>query len=251
MASIQVKNKPAALAAVVGTALESQSNTSPAKSPWFWFVVTAVLLLVSGGVRFWRDRQFESIVDQSAACPFPLNEIPKTLGTWQAIEGSDYQLDPETARTAGSSDHIIRTYQNPDGENVVVLVLYGLAREVFAHTAEICYPTAGYKVAHDLQDSELEVAGLSAPVPVRSIVFGKTVAGISRYEEVVSTFRHGGKWVPDVASRWKLFRYQPGMFKIQVQRRVDSFSPETSPSRDLIGELVSTIENRLKVAQKK
>jgi hypothetical protein len=250
MASIQVK-KPAARSAVAGTALETEPNTSRAKSPWFWFVVTAALLLVSGGVRVWRDWQFNSIADQSAACPFPLNEIPTALGRWHAIEGSDAKLDPETARTAGSSDHLIRTYQNDDGETVVVLVLYGLAREVFAHTAEICYPSAGYKVAHDLQDTELTVPGLNAPVPVRSVVFSKTTAGISRYEEVVSTFRHGGKWVPDVGSRWKVFRYQPGMFKIQVQRQVDSFSPETSPSRSLIADLVLTIENRLSRDQKK
>ncbi len=250
MASIQVK-KPAAPALVVGSALENQASMSRAKSPWFWFAMTALLLVVSGGVRFWRDWQFESMADQSAACPFPLNEIPKTLGRWYAIEGSDLKLDPETARTAGSSDHILRTYQNDEGDTVGVLVLYGLAREVFAHTAEICYPTAGYKVAHDLQDSEIEVPGVSTPVPVRSAVFGKTLAGITRYEEVLSTYRHGGKWVPDVGSRWKLFRYQPGMFKIQVQRQVDSFSPETSPSRSLVADLVLAIESRLKGTQKK
>src|SRR6478752_2231905 len=80
------------------------------KSPWSWMVITCVLLGISGGIRTWRERQFQTIEREGSACPFPLKELPYVMGNWKAIEGSETQLDPEIARIAGSSDHVIRSY---------------------------------------------------------------------------------------------------------------------------------------------
>jgi hypothetical protein len=216
-----------------------------ANSPVKWFVATLLLLAFSGGLRFWRDHQFHVRADQSAACPFPLNEIPRILPGWHALEGADAQLEEETARVAGSSDHIIRVYQNDNGDAVSVLILYGLARTVFAHTPEYCYPGSGYKTVPGTVDRNLDVPSLDAPVRYRSSFFSKSDGGLTRYEEVLCTFRYNGSWVPETASKWKLFRYVPGMFKVQTQRRVESLSSENSPTESLVRELVSAIEARV------
>jgi hypothetical protein len=208
--------------------------------------VTSVLLLISGGIRFARDQQFSSLARESKTCPFPLNELPKVLGSWRELEGTDSQLDPLTARVAGASDHIIRVYSDlRTGETVSILVLYGLADSVFAHTPDACYPAAGFRAMMEPVDRELSRAGTASPVRCRVSHFTKTVAGAAQYDEVFCTFLHNGSWLPEVASRWKMFRYHPGMFKIQIQRHTMGITTENSPTESLLKEVVQAIESRL------
>jgi Protein of unknown function (DUF3485) len=211
--------------------------------------LACLLLGISGGIRLWRERQFQTLATESANCPFPLNEFPKTIGTWHMVDASDTQLDPEIARIAGSSDHIIRNYMDEkSGEIVNVLVLYGLADSVFGHTPEVCYPAAGYQpVKVDAPTShEFYMSGSTTPVRFRSAFFSKQVGGISQYQEVCYTFLHNGQWLPEVQSRWKWFRYHPGMFKVQLQRLASAPSKVTasSPSELLLREIVQEIDRR-------
>src|SRR5262245_48463856 len=87
-----------------------EAETKTAVSPWTWMVVTCVLLGISAGMRYCRDWQFRAMTKAGAAAPFHLNDLPKSLGSWQCMEGSQAQLEPQVARVAGSSEHIIREY---------------------------------------------------------------------------------------------------------------------------------------------
>jgi len=223
----------------------SQLAEKASVSPWGWLAVTCLFLSISGGIRLWRELQFRSLVLESKASPFPLSEIPKELGSWHAVEGSDTGLDPETARVAGSSDHIIRCYTDyKTGETVSILVLYGLASSVFAHTPDVCYPAAGY-IPKTAVDRELSLPGSATLVRFRASLFVKTVAGLSQYREVLCTFFHNGTWLPEGASRWKMFRYHPGMFKIQIERITSELSSEGSPSESLLKAVAQVIESRV------
>jgi hypothetical protein len=215
-------------------------------SPWKWLAVTCAMLGISGGTRYWSDLQATARTEESRQCPFPLNEIPKVVGEW-VFNGTEGQLDPEIARIAGSSDHIIRNYTRTiSGETVSVLVLYGLATSVFAHTAEACYPAAGFTRIGKTSDYKLTIPGAGKTAGYRVGLYSKKIApGLSQYAEVFYAFRHDGVWVPDAADRWKKFRSHPGMFKIQIERHVNEISPETSPSIALLGDLMQEIENRL------
>jgi Protein of unknown function (DUF3485) len=216
-------------------------------SPWLWMGVACLLLGASGGIRFWRARQFQTLAAESANCPFPLSEFPKTLGTWHMVDTSEAQLDPEIARIAGSSDHFIRNYMDEkSGEIVNVLVLYGPAGSVFAHTPDVCYPAAGYLPVDVPTNHEFYITGLTTPVQFRSAFFTKQVGGISQSQEVCYTFLHNGQWLPEVESRWKLFRYHPGMFKVQLQHPASALSKatENNPNESLLREIVQEIERR-------
>ena len=70
-------------------------------SPRLWVAITCLLLGISAGTRLWRDGQFYGQAEASRKCPFPLDELPKTIGSWRMIDGSAEQLDPEIARVAG------------------------------------------------------------------------------------------------------------------------------------------------------
>ncbi len=217
-------------------------------SPWKWMAVTCLILGISGGVRSWREWKFASIAVRSEAAPFPLAQLPRVAGTWKSGEGSDVPLDPEVARIAGSSDHTVRTYfDNKSGEQASTLILYGLAAVVFGHTPEACYPAAGYQVVKGPVNGTITVPGARGPVRYRWAIYVKRIGGINRYEETYYTFRHNGDWLPDAGGRWKMFRYHPGLFKVQISHPVSSLTEtgEGGPCELLLAELVRQIEERL------
>jgi Protein of unknown function (DUF3485) len=217
------------------------------RSPWVWMTVTCLILGISGGIRFWRERQFTTLAVESEASPFPLRQLPGVLGTWQVIEGSQVPLDPEIARIAGSSDHIQRRYlEEKTGEQAWTLILYGLAAQVFGHTPDACYPSAGYQLIKGPLDRSITVPGVKDPVRYHWAIYAKRDGALSRYEESFFTFRYNGEWVPDVSNRWKQFRYHPGLFKVQIARAVTTLNePGESPGESLLIEIVRQINDRL------
>jgi len=214
-------------------------------SPWGWAAVTCLILGISGGVRFWRDWEFQTLAHKSEIPPFRLAELPRVLGTWRSSEEGDSKLDPEIARVAGSKDHVVRIYQDEKtGEEVSVLVLYGLATSVFSHLPQVCYPAAGYRSIAVPEDHELTVPGTTR-VRFRRSYFAKKSGSLERQVEVCHTFLHNNEWLPEVDSRWKMFRLHPSMFKIQLERQASGPSFEDSPSESLLGELVGQINHRM------
>lgn len=222
----------------------TKRTTSPAGRNWRLVVAACLLLGISGAVRHWREIQFAQIQDQGKTAPFPLKELPMVLGSWRALEGVETTLDPEIARVAGSSDHILRTYVNDDtGERATVLVLYGLATLVWGHTPEACYPAVGFQPLVAPRDAPITLSD-GRTVLFREALYGKSRAGASSYHEVYYSFRNAGEWRAEMASRWKRFRSHPGMFKVQIERRVKTAELGGSVCHDLLAGLVEAIEKR-------
>jgi Protein of unknown function (DUF3485) len=242
----------AMMPAPVDTLDESPARTvkpSVAKylnAPWTLAIATCLLLATSGGFRFWRERQFQTIARENEQCPIALDELPTTLGSWRAVEGTNPQLDPEIARIAGSSAHVLREYvDQKSGAAVLALILYGRANSVFGHIPEVCYPANGYHqvltpVEHQFNDSTS-----SLPVRFRSAFFSKKVGMTNRLEEVYYTFHHNQQWLPEVANQWKSFRNHPGMFKVLLQRPTTNTATENSPTEALLREIVREIDVRI------
>ena len=163
---------------------QQTASTPAVMSPWTWMAVTCLLLGISGGVRFWREWQFSALAVQKGASPFPLSQIPWALGTWQAKEGSEAQLDPLIARIAGASDHVMRDYDDQKtGERASALILYGLGTTVAFHTPDECYPATGHRLVKGPIDRTITVPGVKAPVRYRWAIYAKQDGGISRYVE--------------------------------------------------------------------
>ena len=211
-----------------------------------WLAMICLLLGASGAVRYWREFQFASILTREKDSPFPLKEISTVLGDWRMVEGAEATLDPEIARIAGSSDHILRNYANQQtGETATVLVLYGLAELVCGHTPEVCYPATGGRSASPPRTLMIAGADKSAPPsPFRSEVFSRIEGGTTVYHDVYYSFRNAGTWEPSMTGRWKLFRYNPGMFKVQVQRTIKTSEPPDESCNSLLGALVTEIDTK-------
>ena len=213
-------------------------------SPWALMAVACVLVGVSGGVRFWRDYQFQAIARESSVCPFPLEDLNRSMGTWHSDKNMDGKLDPEIARVAGSSDHIVRIYvDEKTGSQVTALVLYGLARNVFGHIPEVCYPGSGFEAVGTAVDQKVEVGSIQSPVTCRKAAFTKSESG--SLVEVYYTFLHNGEWLPDVSDRWKSFRQHPGIFKIQLERHTSKISSDHSPTESLLKMIVQELASRV------
>ncbi|WP_165073813.1 exosortase-associated EpsI family protein [Paludisphaera rhizosphaerae] len=225
---------------------QTASRSSAWKLDVRWLAMICLLLGVSGAVRYWREFQFASILTREKESPFPLKDIPKILGDWRMIEGAEATLDPEIARIAGSSDHIVRNYENQrTGETATVLVLYGLAELVWGHTPEVCYPATGGKAVSVPRTVMIAGANESAPpIPFRAGVFSRIEGGMNVFHDVYYSFRNAGTWDPSMGGRWKLFRYNPGMFKVQVQRTIKSSEPPDEACNDLLSALAAEIDSK-------
>jgi hypothetical protein len=214
---------------------------------WTWLILAGVFLGISGGHRYWRDWQFQSLSKENESSPFPLKEFPKALGEWHEVEGLETRLDAEIARIAGSSDHIIRTYTHEKtGENVVVMLLYGLSQLLSSHTPTVCYPAAGFKAVPPSRNVEIPIPGSTDKALFREEHFVKHAAGAALYQQVYHSFRNAGQWSSDIQSRWRSFRHYPGMFKIQVQRQESTGSKtEKEAVEEFLGRIAGEIDRRL------
>jgi hypothetical protein len=214
--------------------------------------LACTLLGASGGVRAWQDHRFATVENYTEVSPFPLKDLPQTVGDWQAVEGSETSLEPEIARIAGSSDHMIRTYTNTTtGQSISVLVLFGPAKVVFSHRPEICYPQNGYdSVAETLSRT---ISGGTGPgAEFFSQVYAKRGDPRRRRQEVYSSFRHADRWSPDPERFWKNFRHNPSMFKVQIQRLVGESERRelNNPTEQFLALLVPEIERQIAQARK-
>jgi hypothetical protein len=219
-----------------------------AVSPLGWFSITCLLVGTAGGIRAARDWQFASLANESATCPIALDQLPKVLGSWQLIEGRESQLDPEIAKFAGANQHVLREYQDQNGNTASVLVLYGLAMSLFAHTPEICYPTKAYRKIQ-VVDREIPVRGSTAPAHYQLGIYAKMVGGLPQFTAASHMFLHNGEWIPEVQSRWKMFRAHPGMFKIQIDRKVYDTSTEIDPAESLMVAIAEDVNRRVAESQ--
>ena len=225
------------------------------RSTMVWMSVGCVLLLVSGLARAYQDQKHEIESSITETCPFPLKDLPTTLGGWKVVEGGERTLDPLTMRITGASEYIMRTYVDElTGVSLVVLVLFGPAVPVIPHTPEICYPSSGYARSGDSADREIELADSELDKRLkcqfRSAIYSKD-SGLSRLREgVYYSFRLGGIWSPNVGAGRKFPRHNPGIFKIQVQRRVADQEKLTrnDPIEQFLSHLIPAIEHRIEAA---
>ena len=85
----------------------------------------------------------------------------------------------------------------------------------------------------------------------RSSVFLKPGSLADDRQEVLYSFRHVGLWTPDASATFKRFRLEPGMYKVQVERRL---APQerhdlATPSVEFLAALLPELESRIASAE--
>jgi EpsI family protein len=230
----------------VTTAPAAAPPRGPSAGTWVRVALACALLAASGAVRWTQARRFQAISDASKESPFPLEELPLTIGPWK---GEVAKLDEQIARATGATDHILRRYVNQaTGVNVDLIALYGPATSVFIHRPETCYPSAGFELVEAPGTRTVEAGGLRAPF--RALVYLKGEGGQTERQEVYYSWRYNGRWTPDVGTFKQLERI-PGMYKVHLARSVTEHEKRDvgNPCEAFLQELLPVLEGRVRQAQ--
>lgn len=237
------------LATPASPAVESQigaeNRLAPAPSPWVWMVGACLLLAGSGAVRLWQEYRYEAAFENAQTPLFPLKELPLEFGSWVSVDG-DKEIPAATLKIAGSTDYLFRQYlDETTGVALQVLIVFGPAEQVFAHSPTVCFPATGFSLAE--QDGP-RVIPLATPARFASAVYAKPPERI----ECLWSFWHDGIWSADASQTKKLFRHHPEMFKVQVERLVieSEDRSQNNPSEDFLSKLLPVLQERIEASRK-
>ena len=225
---------------------------SPSKTPAsdrkviIWSVAASLLLVGSGVVRAVQSGRYAGEKSYLVECPFPLESIPKVVDGWHVLKGSETVLDPLTTRITGSTDHIIRTYvDEATGVLLSVLVLFGPAEPVMPHTPQVCYPSSGFQSTGETLDLDVKIDD-GEVAKFRSSIFAKSGGRSILRQGVYHSFFLDGTWSPAISTR-KFPRKNPGIFKVQIQRRVADGEKRdgSEPIEDFIKKLLPVLDKMI------
>ena len=228
---------PLALDAIAGR------PTTTSRGVLAWCLGATLLLVGSGVVRAVQSNRYNEDRTASIDCPFPLKTLPRTIGGWHVLNGSETVLDPLTTRITGSTDHILLTYMDDmTGVALSVLVLYGPAEPVLPHTPEVCYPSSGFQPAGETIDRSIKISD-QEQATFRSSLFAKPGGRNVIRKLVYHSFLLNTPWTPSIANR-KFPRKNPGIYKVQIERRVVDGERRDGdePIEDFVQKLVPVIE---------
>ena len=202
----------------MAASIRSQSSTATNRPVVAWALAASLLLVGSGVVRAVQSSRHAEDTGYLVECPFPLKTIPVTIGDWK-MQGTETVLDDLTTRITGSTDHIIRTYVDEmTGVTLSVLVLFGPAEPVLPHTPQVCYPSSGFQAIGNPVDRDIKIDDTET-ARFRSSVFVKSGGRSLIRNTVYHSFLLTGPWTPNIGNE-KFPRKNPGIFKVQIQRRV-------------------------------
>ncbi len=238
-----------------GNELATRTETNNAiripliRSPWLWMVLCCILLSASAVARNFQEGQFADAAEAAQAPPFPMRDLPRTIGHWEMV-GEEQYMDEKTLTIAGCSDYMARRYvDNRTGVSLTVLVAFGPANRVFGHAPTRCFPAFGYDLVNGPRREQIRFktdAG-AEQASFDALVYSKPDGGADDLKEVYYSFRHVKTWDPLASTTRKLFRREPEMFKVQIERPLGprEINAEDSPSENFISDLIPIIENRL------
>ena len=211
------------------------------KSTWVRVMLAIVALGIAGAARELQSRRIDDFLRRNQDSPFPLKDLPLTLGGWKGIDDT---LPPEIARATGCKDYVFRTYTDAaTGVRLSLIVLYGPPMEVIEHAPEKCYPYAGYNMIEGLQTRYVPVD--DHKVPFASMVFQKGDGATADRKEVYYTW-HYGQWTPTRALTKQIER-TPGMYKVHLDRAVGEKESRIhgSPCESFLSLLIPEMDRRI------
>jgi hypothetical protein len=232
----------------VAAPAQVKAARSVERARWVRVALACVVLAASGGIRAWQVRRIQGVLRDERTAPFPLAQVPLTLGDWR---GEPTTIDPKIARGTGATDLITRQYVDQrTGTTLAAIILYGPSTEVYGHVPERCYPTAGFEqvAGPDLRD----VRAGRLDVPFRSLVYRKGEGGQADRREVYYSWRYGnGRWSLEIG-KFKQLERAGGMFKIHVDRLISERERRDvgNPCEAFLKVLIPELERLLAAAAK-
>ena len=222
----------------------STATTAPPRSVNGWWLrvgLACALLVASGLIRSWQAMRIQAELARGLNDSFPLESLPLALGDWQ---GESTQLNEEIARGTGAKQIVTRRYVNQHtGVTLDVILLFGQAVDMYIHSPELCYPSAGFGL---LSGPDLRMIQTpSGDAPFRALVYAKGEGASANLQEVYYSWRYNGRWSPEIGIQ-KHFERISGMYKIHIARHSTGREAryEGNPSEAFLRVLLPEIERR-------
>lgn len=215
---------------------------SPSAGDFVRLTLVCLILAGSGFARIWQARRVDAALAGGRQSPFPLESVPLDLKSWK---GEPTELDEQIVRATGSTDRITRHYVDQrTGVNFDLIILYGPTSDMFIHAPELCYPKAGFRPFGDAK--ERSIPGPNGRIPFRSLAYSKGEGGRREIQEIYYSWRYNGRWSTSVSSPKQSERI-PGMYKIQLARRITSEESRDfdNPAEAFLEILLPEFERRL------
>ena len=224
------------------SSMRPASSRTDGTNRWLRVAIACVILGASGAVRWWQDQRVQAVLQTGKRSPFPLKDLPTTLGTWR---GEPVTPDEQIVRATGCSDSVFRHYvDQATGAGLEAYILYGPPPAMVGHQPEICYPTAGYKQVGHTITRPVAIGPIQAPF--LSFAYAKGEGGETDLQEVYYAWRLNGPWTTS-GGTMKQFERIPGLFKVQIARRLTDHERRDvgNPCEAFLHVLLPELEQRL------
>ena len=184
------------------------------------FLAGLVLLLASGVVHgLWTER-WHSMAGSRIAVE-RLNNVPMTIGTWDAVSR---ELEPRIIEKAEIEGYMSREYVDREsGQVVSILLVGGRPGPIAVHTPDICFRGQGYKFTEEPMRQTFSLADRDKNAEAWTATPVRETAGLPDYLRVLWTWSFDGQWqAPD--NPRITFAASPAIYKLYVTRPASSDS---------------------------
>ncbi len=182
---------------------------------WRSLPVLASLTLIAGAGALhgrWTNR-WEPAPELGRAAD-RLALIPLSVGDWR---GKDYELDREQAEAARLAGYCYRRYENRRSRRAVsVLLVCGRPGPVAAHTPDVCYPGAGYRLKAAPAPFTLDYGG-GAAAGFKTARFRRDAEVGAEELRIFWSWSAGSGWSAPDNPRWSFARH-PALYKLYAIR---------------------------------
>lgn len=208
-------------------------------------VIILLSLTLTGFVYIWQ-------ADGISATEIKLESIPLKLGEWQ---GEEILLSQRTLQILETKDALMRQYTNPQGERVILAIVYSALNRGAFHPPEVCY-LGGGRVLLNKQSEKIELVNEkndAYAMQVNKLLMqdsaGKELAWywFTAGDRVTSSYYH-----QQLFFVWdKLRRNQPGGALVRVSIRANDDLPEAEAAgKDFIRQIAPKLSSYLACAGK-
>jgi hypothetical protein len=203
------------------------------------FVAAAAILVATGVAHGLRTERWGSATELTEAAR-RLENVPLRCGEWA---GKPVEIDDRQLRIAQVAGHFACRYTHkPTGRDVTVLLVSGRPGAIGAHSPDVCYHGAGFRLSPDRKTGPLK--GFSRPVEFSHAFASKGEPQPSRLSLWWAWSADGASWEVPTSPRARFWR-SPNLYKIYFIRQVGNSTTPDEFTRSLLEELLPKIAQAL------
>jgi hypothetical protein len=196
------------------------------------FVVAAAILVATGVAHGLRTERWVPATEITEGAR-RLENVPLQSGEWA---GKPVEIDARQLRIAQVAGHFACRYTHkPTGRDVTVLIVSGRPGAIGAHSPDVCYTGAGFRLSPDQTTAPLK--GLSRPAQFSHAFASKGEPQPSHLSIWWAWSADGASWEVPTSPRARFWR-SPNLYKIYFIRQVGSSTTPDDLTRSLMEELI-------------